>query len=109
MKSTSRERKAQRNAQILKLRAEGASFPAIAELVGLSDERVRQIVADNDPDAPARSGLRNTPTGRFYPMLRSLPADIALWLVQQVPPGGTIVDTVGAIITDQYFEENESE
>lgn len=108
MKSTSRERKAQRNAEILKLRAGGASFAEIAAQVGLSDERVRQIVADNDPDAPARISLRNTPTGRFYPMLRSLPPDITLWLVQQVPPGGTLADTIGAIVTDQYYEENEA-
>ncbi len=46
---------AQRNAKIMTMRAEGATFQAIAAEVGISRQRVHQIVAEMIAEIPAAS------------------------------------------------------
>lgn len=51
-----------------------------------------------------KSGIK---CGTFNQILGALTTETADWLVSQVVDGATMAETVAAIITDAYFEENE--
>lgn len=43
--------------------------------------------------------------GGIVQMVNRLPLEIAHWLIEQIPPGGTLTDLLVAIIVDTYAEE----
>lgn len=44
--------------------------------------------------------------GSLMLVFDTLSEETARWLIQQVPEGGTLAETIAAIMTDAYFEEN---
>lgn len=48
----------------------------------------------------------NVAGGTMYQTYGALTPQVQDWLIQQVPDGSSVAETIAAIVTDAYFEEN---
>lgn len=42
-------------------------------------------------------------------LLIGLPPEISNWVINNIPPEGTLTDLLRALITDSYYDENDAE
>ena len=74
----------------------------IAERMGVGPKTVNGYISK-----ARAAGLIDGPIGgNMGHLLRTLPPEVRHWLEGQVPPGSTVTEMIGAIITDAYYEEN---
>lgn len=114
-----------RRKEVARMIKAGMSRQEIRQRLGLSRERLTQDVhlARRDGFLPEFQ-KRRTPEetlkvrmqkqieaakiggGTMYEVYGAITSEVQDWLVGQVPNGSSVSDTVAAIITDAYFEEN---
>lgn len=74
----------------------------IAERMGVAQTTVNGYISR----ARAAGLLEGPIGGNMGHLLRSLPPEVRVWLTRQIPPGSSMAEIIGAIITDAYYEEN---
>lgn len=125
MMSNAQTKSVTRRKEIARLIKEGVSRHEIRHRLGISNARLTQDVhlarrdgylpafrTKKPPEESATKRMQkaieaeNITGGTMYSVYGGLTAEVQDWLLRQVPESSSVADTVAAIITDAYFEEN---
>lgn len=91
-----------RRDQAVRLRTRGCGLDEIADIMGLNEDAVRSHLRN------ARKAGIGTKIDRSIPILEGLPDEIVGWIRRITPENATVPDTIRAIITDAYNEEQDA-
>lgn len=89
-----------RRQQAARLRTKGHAISEIAEIMGVGEATVKHHLR-----LSSRRGEPVRPDPATA-VLEPLPQDIQAWITQITPAGSSVSDTLRAIVTDAYHEEN---
>ena len=93
-------------AEVFRLFRHGKTQAQIAEMLGCSQGMICQVLSARRPTSSLATRIGGTTVGGgLLKMLQGMPADQAHWLLDQVPEGGTLIETIRAIITDAWAED----
>lgn len=93
-------------AEVFRLLRQGQSQVQIANAFGCTQGTISHIVCAHRSNRSLSTRISGvTAGGGLLKMLRGMPADQAHWLLDQVPEGGTLIETIRAIIIDAWAED----
>jgi hypothetical protein len=102
--------------RIEKMARQGKKLREIAKAVGLHESNVSRKLAgmpahDRSPRLVGLAVMKKyvTPWGAMTDIAATLTDDQLVWLMNQVPGGGTVSDVLYALVVDAYFEERGDE
>ncbi len=89
---------------------QGQTQAEVAAALGCTPARINHITAAVRSGASIRSRIAGVSTGGgMFQLVRGLPEPQAQWLLDQVPPGATLTETLRAIIADAWAEDAQQE
>lgn len=102
--------------RIEEMARQGKKLREIAEAVGMHESTVSRKLAgmpsrDKSPRLVGLAVMKKyvTPWGAMTDIAARLTDDQLVWLMNQVPPGGTVADVLTALVVDAHHEEKGDE